>query len=75
MSEQANNPQGNIVTVAPVDGDLGHQDLEAVRKLRDAFAHIKEQLGRVIVGQSEVLKQVLISLFCQGHSIIEGVPV
>jgi MoxR-like ATPase len=32
------------------------------------------QLGRVIVGQTEVLKQVLIALFCQGHCILEGVP-
>ena len=33
-----------------------------------------QQLGRVIVGQNEVLKQVLIALFCQGHCILEGVP-
>src|SRR5258708_4232572 len=33
-----------------------------------------EQLGRVIVGQNEVLNQVLIALFCQGHCILEGVP-
>ncbi|MEX2561093.1 MAG: AAA family ATPase, partial [Pirellulales bacterium] len=33
-----------------------------------------EQLGQVIVGQGEVLKQVLIALFCQGHCILEGVP-
>jgi MoxR-like ATPase len=33
-----------------------------------------QQLGRVIIGQSEVLKQVLIALFCQGHCILEGVP-
>jgi MoxR-like ATPase len=33
-----------------------------------------EQLGRVIIGQNEVLKQVLIALFCQGHCILEGVP-
>ncbi|HJZ93323.1 MAG TPA: MoxR family ATPase [Gemmataceae bacterium] len=33
-----------------------------------------QQLGRVIVGQQDVLKQVLIALFCQGHCILEGVP-
>jgi MoxR-like ATPase len=33
-----------------------------------------QQLGRVIIGQNEVLKQVLIALFCQGHCILEGVP-
>src|SRR5688572_10724821 len=33
-----------------------------------------DELGQVIVGQQEVLKQVLIALFCQGHCILEGVP-
>src|SRR4051812_47228804 len=32
------------------------------------------QLARVIVGQQDVLKQVMIALFCQGHCILEGVP-
>ena len=32
------------------------------------------ELSRVIVGQTDVLKQVLIALFCQGHCILEGVP-
>src|SRR5258708_34356213 len=32
------------------------------------------QLSRVIVGQRDVLKQVLMALFCQGHCILEGVP-
>ncbi|MDR3638385.1 MAG: AAA family ATPase [Isosphaeraceae bacterium] len=33
-----------------------------------------QELGRVIIGQGEVLKQILIALFCQGHCILEGVP-
>src|SRR3982751_1866836 len=33
-----------------------------------------KQLSRVIIGQQEVLKQVPIALFCQGHCILEGVP-
>src|SRR5690348_3211515 len=54
--------------------EMGQQDLEAVRKLRDAFAHIKEQLGRIIVGQDEVIEELLIALFSRGHCILEGVP-
>ncbi|HKI19054.1 MAG TPA: AAA family ATPase [Isosphaeraceae bacterium] len=32
------------------------------------------ELARVIIGQNDVLKQILIALFCQGHCILEGVP-
>jgi MoxR-like ATPase len=53
---------------------IDEADLKAAERLAQSYHLMTGQLGRVIVGQSEVLKQVLISLFCQGHSIIEGVP-
>src|SRR4051812_4439793 len=49
-------------------------DLRAAEHLTQAYEAMTRQLGRVIVGQGEVLKQVLIALFCQGHCILEGVP-
>src|SRR6266851_1214979 len=49
-------------------------DLLAAERLTTVYRQMNEQLGRVIVGQNEVLKQVLIALFCQGHCILEGVP-
>lgn len=54
--------------------DLGRDDLEAVRKLKDAFNDIKRQLARVIVGQDAVIEELLIALFSRGHCILEGVP-
>jgi MoxR-like ATPase len=53
---------------------LGEGDLDAVRKLRDAFDNIKRQLSRVIVGQDQVIEELLIALFSRGHCILEGVP-
>jgi MoxR-like ATPase len=53
---------------------LGQNDLEAVNRLRDAFANIKQQLSRVIVGQDKVIEELLIALFSRGHCILEGVP-
>src|SRR5271167_1216807 len=65
MSDQAaTNPQA----------ELAHGDLEAIRKLRDGFNDIKQQLSRVIVGQDQVIEELLISLFSKGHCILEGVP-
>src|SRR5262247_2507410 len=53
---------------------LAQDDLEAVRRLRDAFDSIKKQLARVIVGQDKVIEELLIALFSRGHCILEGVP-
>lgn len=41
---------------------------------RDAAQRIEDQLGRVIVGQSEVVREVLIALVGGGHALLEGVP-
>src|SRR6185312_6783213 len=36
--------------------------------------HLKNEVGKAIVGQDVVLEQVLIALFTEGHALIEGVP-
>src|SRR5215472_1285473 len=53
---------------------LSEGDLEASRKLKDAFNEIKKQLSRIIVGQDQVIEELLIALFSRGHCILEGVP-
>src|SRR5262249_14720294 len=35
---------------------------------------IEEQIGRVIVGQRELVRQILVCLLCEGHALLEGVP-
>lgn len=45
-----------------------------IDKLRQATENLKRQLRQVIVGQEEVLDQLLIALFSRGHCILEGVP-
>jgi MoxR-like ATPase len=54
--------------------NLAQDDLEAVRRLRNAFDSIKKQLARIIVGQDQVIEELLIALFSRGHCILEGVP-
>src|ERR1700753_3302405 len=36
--------------------------------------HIKAELGKVIVGQDEVVEQTLVALMAEGHALLEGVP-
>ncbi|HEY8667933.1 MAG TPA: MoxR family ATPase [Tepidisphaeraceae bacterium] len=49
-------------------------DLQAVEQLAQAYRMMAEQLGKVIVGQHEVVEQVLTAMFCQGHILLVGVP-
>ena len=42
--------------------------------VRESYEKIINEVHKVIVGQDEVLDQVLIAIFCGGHAIIEGVP-
>ncbi|NNE67786.1 MAG: MoxR family ATPase [Pyrinomonadaceae bacterium] len=37
-------------------------------------AHIKRELGKVIVGQEAVIEQILVAIFAEGHALLEGVP-
>jgi len=56
------------------EGQLAQDDLAAVKKLQNAFQEIKRQLSKVIVGQDQVIEELLIALFSRGHCILEGVP-
>jgi MoxR-like ATPase len=53
----------------------GHSpDSTAVKRLVDARQRITEQLAKVIVGQEQVIEELLICLFSRGHCLLEGVP-
>ena len=53
---------------------IGSEDLEALEKLKTAYSSIRNELAKVIVGQDEVIEQLLIAIFSQGHCLLEGVP-
>ena len=46
----------------------------AIERLRSAYATLKSEIGKVVVGQDEVVDQLLIALFCRGHVVLVGVP-
>jgi MoxR-like ATPase len=49
-------------------------EVEAVDGLAQAYKELKSEIGKVIVGQDDVVKAVIISLFANGHSLLVGVP-
>jgi MoxR-like ATPase len=46
----------------------------AVAEVQSAYAKLREEIRRVIVGQDEVVEQVLTAIFCKGHAVVVGVP-
>src|SRR5438270_637282 len=62
-------------------GDLAPMSLptippesQAVRDLAAAYEKLTDEIGKVIVGQQQVVEQVLMSLFSRGHCLLVGVP-
>lgn len=62
--------QGCVVLARKMMSD----DKTAVERLMSTYATMKEELGRVVVGQEEVVEQVLMAIFCRGHALLVGVP-
>lgn len=50
------------------------EDVKAVERLQDARNRIHEEIGKIIVGQREIIDQLIISLLSRGHCLLIGVP-
>ena len=49
-------------------------EVEAVDALHQSFNNIKAEIGKVVVGQDDIIKSVLIAIFSNGHCLLVGVP-
>src|SRR5437667_8488945 len=49
-------------------------DQTAVHRCQGAYSRVRAELAKVIIGQSDVIEQVLIAMFARGHALLEGVP-
>ena len=49
-------------------------DVEAANGLAVSYQKLKSEISKVVIGQEEVIRQVLTAIFCQGHSLLVGVP-
>lgn len=49
-------------------------EVEAADSLYEAYQKLTQEISKVIIGQEEVVKLLLTSIFCQGHSLLIGVP-
>ena len=49
-------------------------DIEAANALRNYSSDLKKAIGQVIVGQDDVVEKLIISILCNGHTLLVGVP-
>jgi MoxR-like ATPase len=49
-------------------------DLKAIESLAQSITAIRQEIGKVIVGQNDIVEQLLVSLFARGHCLLVGVP-
>ena len=58
----------------PSQERLSDNDVQAIDQLREVYARLRNELGRVIVGQHDVIERLAICLFARGHALLMGVP-
>ena len=71
MSET--DPPQNV-SVEESEAAAREREAQAIRGLAMAYSRMREEIGKVIVGQRDVVDQLLISMFSGGHSLLIGVP-
>lgn len=49
-------------------------DVEGAKALVNKYESLKSEIGKVIIGQNEVIHDTILSIFCQGHVLLVGVP-
>src|SRR5262249_48910631 len=52
----------------------GKDDIAIVETLRKGRDALQAEMGKLIVGQKEIIDQILMALFCRGHGLMVGVP-
>ena len=48
--------------------------VEGAAQFREAFDHLRSEIGRVFVGHADLVEHLLLGFFCQGHLLLEGAP-
>src|SRR5947209_16572728 len=61
-------------TAQAVQERLSENDVQAIDHLREVYGRLRNELGRVIVGQRDVIERLAICMFARGHALLMGVP-
>ena len=70
----AEEPEPAPAPAAPPPATANEHDVELVKQMRDKADIIRAEIGKVIVGQVEVIDQVLMCIVANGHALLIGMP-
>ena len=51
-----------------------NSDIDGAKALVEKFEALRKEIGKVIVGQEDIIHHTILSIFCQGHVLLVGVP-
>lgn len=54
--------------------DQREREAQAIRGLAAAYSRMQEEIGKVIIGQHDIIDDLLVAMFCRGHCLLVGVP-
>jgi MoxR-like ATPase len=66
--------RGVLAQEAPASSELTAGDKATIDELRATYERLTAEIGQVIVGQQEVIDEVLMAIFCKSHALLVGVP-
>src|SRR6516164_9309513 len=53
---------------------IAESDVQVLESLRQAHRQMRSEIGKIIIGQEQVLDELLMAVFCRGHALLVGVP-
>jgi MoxR-like ATPase len=62
----------NTQTTRPASDE--YDDIAALKNLRDGYDTMRQEIGKVVIGQNQVIEELLIAIFSRGHCVLVGVP-
>ena len=51
-----------------------HNDMQAVEALHERYTALRSEVGKIIIGQHDIIEQIITALLAQGHCLLVGVP-
>src|SRR5690349_11598807 len=73
MSKATGPARENVPAAAGLAGTSA-DDVVAIDQLRALYERMRTEVGKVIIGQQDVIEQLLICILARGHALLMGVP-
>ena len=64
----------NAVREAPNKSGMSSGDVASIDLMRDLWQKMRVEVAKVIIGQEDVIEQLLICILARGHALLMGVP-